>query len=311
MNGIARGACLACLWAGCFPFAPNKPEQPRTPAMVQRFADETSALGVAPSPPRLTDLTRTMARAVESLPRQRQAHEMGRQIDAEAQAMEPPATAADEAEHAHRSLTLALEAIEKMNKPAGASADRQRALQEAHQAVDALAPAARAAESRTALENAYRAVGSVMLLSVSGEHGAAAGAAIWARWSRASRSGSRAGAPRLSRRSCTRWPVRSRRCLRRRRRCNTWPRSCAAAPNGWRRRPRSTTRRSSKRAAVAEDAIAAVEKPQRFAALESLRTQARAAIAAVSAERPFELQRPAVQDAFRLLADALTIAAAR
>lgn len=312
MNGIARAACLACLWAGCFPFARSKSEPPRTPAMVQRFADETAALGIPPSPPRLADVTRTLARAVESLPRQRQAHELGQRIDAEAQAMDKPGTAAQEAEHARRSLALALQAIEGMNKPAGTSAERKRALEEAHKAIDAIEPASRSAEPRAAIENAYRAVAHVMLLVVGGQHGGAARgsdlSALVTRFAvedgeQACRTGAQvlyamAGAfdalpspPAKVRRLAA--DLRSRA-----------DRVAQATALDYAAQLKEAL-------AVAESALAAVEKAQRFAALEILRTQAHTAIAAISAERPFELQRPAVQDAFRLLADALTVAAAR
>jgi hypothetical protein len=278
--------------------------------MVQRFADETTALGLAPSPPPLADVTRTLARAVESLPRMRQAHELGRQIDAEAQAMEP-AGSADEAEHARRSLALAMQAIEGLNKPKDSPAERQRALAEAHQAVDALGAASHSAESRAAIDNAYRAVGRAMLI-VSGLHGVAARgsdvAALVTRFAaqdadQAYRTGAQVlyamgGAfdalpsppPKVQRLAAE---LRSRA-----------DRLAQATALDY-------SAQLKEALAVGEDALSSVEKAQRFSALKILRTQAHTAIAGISAERPFELQRPAVQDAFRLLADALTVAAAR
>lgn len=278
--------------------------------MVQQFADETTALGVAPSPPRLADVTRTLARAVEALPRMRQAHELGQQIDAEAQAMET-SSGADEAAHARRSLTLALQALEGSNKAKDSAAERQRALDEAHRATDALGAASRSDESAAAIENAYRAVGRAMLV-VSGQHGVAARgsdvAALVTRFAaqdgdQACRTGAqivyamggafdalpsppakvrrlagelRSRADRLAQATALDYPAQLKEAL-----------------------------------AVAEDALAAIDKAQGLSALKILRTQVHAAIAAISAERPFELQRPALQDAFRLLADALTVAAAR
>ncbi|MDB4966694.1 MAG: hypothetical protein JWN44_2383 [Myxococcales bacterium] len=280
--------------------------------MVQRFADETSALGIAPSPPRLADVTRTLARAVESLPRLRKAHELGQQIDAEAHAMETPGTAAQEAAHARRSLALALQAIEGMQKPAGTSAERRRALEEAHQAIDALEPASRSAESRAAIENAYRAVGHVMLLVVSGQVGVAARAsdlgALVTRFAvQDAEQACRTGAQVLFAMAAAFDALPS---------PSSKVRQLAAELRSRAGRLASATAldysaQLKEALAVAESAIAAVEKAQRFSALEILRTQAHTAIAAISAERPFELQRPAVQDAFRLLADALTVAAAR
>lgn len=306
----ARIACLACLSAGCFPFVRGKPEPPHTPAMVQAFADETTALGIAPSPPRLADVTRTLARAVESLPRLRQAHELGQQIDAEAQALES-AGGADEAAHARRSLTLALQAIEGSNKAKDPEAERRRALDEAHQAVDALDAASGSAGSRPAIENAYRAVGRAMLV-VSGQHGVAARgsdvAALVTRFAaqdgdQARRTGAQilyamGGAfdalpsppPKVQRLAAE---LRSRADRLAQATALDYPAQLKEALT------------------VGEDALGSVEKAQRLTALTTLRTQAHAAIAAISAQRPFELQRPAVQDAFRLLADALTVAAAR
>ncbi|HEX8953609.1 MAG TPA: hypothetical protein VF945_17250 [Polyangia bacterium] len=278
--------------------------------MVQQFADETSALGIAPAPPRLADVTRTMARAVESLPRVRQAHELGQQIDAEAQAMETSGST-DEAAHARRSLTLALQAVEGSSKAKGAAAERQRALDEAHHATDALGAASSPKESRAAVENAYRAVGRAMLVA-SGQQGVAARgsdvAALVARF--AVQDGDQA--------------------------CRTGAQilyamggafdALPSAPSKVQRLAAELRSRADRLAqataldysaqlkealAVGEEALAAIDKAQRFSALQILRTQAHTAIAAISAERPFELQRPAVQDALRLLADALTLAAAR
>lgn len=306
----ARLACLAFVSAGCFPFVRGKPEPAHTPAMVQQFADETTALGIAPSPPRLADVTRTLARAVEALPRMRQAHELGRQIDAEAQAMETSG-GADEAAHARRSLTLALQAIEGSNKAKDPTGERRRALDEAHHATDAIGATSGANQSRAAIENAYRAVGRAMLV-VSGQPGVAArGSDVAALVTRfAAQDGDQA--------------------------CRTGAQivyamggafdALPSAPAKVQRLAAELRSRANRLAqataldyaaqlkealAVAEDALAAIEKAQRLSALQTLRTQAHTAIAAISAERPFELQRPAVQDAFRLLADALTLAAAR
>jgi hypothetical protein len=62
---------------------------------------------------------------------------------------------------------------------------------------------------------------------------------------------------------------------------------------------------------IAVDALAALERVPPSPALDSLRTEGRAAVGRINAERPFELQRPAAQDAVRLLTDALTVAGAR
>jgi hypothetical protein len=267
---------------------------------------------MAPSPPRLADLTHTLARAVESLPRLRQAHELGQQIDAEAQAMETQGAAAQEAEHARRSLTLALQAIEGMRKAAGTPAERKRALDEAHQAIDAIEPASRSGDSRAAIENAYRAVARLMLLVVGGQHGVAArgsdlGALVTRFALQDAEQACRTGAQILYAMAGAFDALPSPSLKVRRLAAELRSRADRLAQATALDYPAQL----KEALAVAESAIAAVEKAQRFSALETLRTQAHTAIAGISAERPFELQRPAVQDAFRLLADALTVAQAR
>jgi hypothetical protein len=61
---------------------------------------------------------------------------------------------------------------------------------------------------------------------------------------------------------------------------------------------------------IAVDALDEHTKKSADVALIGLRTQARSAIARIAADRPFSLQRAAVQDAVRLIADTLTVAAA-
>ena len=311
--GIAGAAvgCLAWLWAGCFPFFRGKPEPLHTPAMVERFAADTTALGIEPAPPALPAVTRALGHAVEALPWTPRGPELGAQIAAEAQAMEN-AGPASEVEHARRSLTLALQAADAMKQPGGSRAERERALGGARQAVEALAAApARSAASSATVDNAYRAVARALLV-VSGGGGAAATGrqlgALVARFAvedadQARRTGAQllyamAGAfDELTGRSSKVEHL-----------------AAELRASAQRLADAATLEYSAQlkeALTIAVAALAALDQAQRSPALSRLRDQARTAVGAIVAERPFALQRPAAQDAVRLLSDALTVAAGR
>src|SRR5262245_58192518 len=160
---VAAGLGLSIALAGCV-WLRNRPEPPHTPAMVQRFADEANALGMPPSPPKLSDVTHTLARAVSALPRGGTTIDFGQQIDSEAMTLEQLGDGATALEPARRSLSAALQALSSLRHPAGAEKDRRRALDEAYRAVDALPAPSATGDSRATIENAYRAVARAMLI---------------------------------------------------------------------------------------------------------------------------------------------------
>jgi hypothetical protein len=303
--GAAIG-CLSLLCAGCLPFFRSKPEAPRMPAMVQRFATEAFALGIEPAGPALPAVTRTLGHAVEALPWTPNGAELGAKIVTEAQAMEKDG-AAKEAEHARHSLTVALEATDAVKKAPGSQAERQRALAAARQAVETVAPDS----PRPVIESAYRAVAQALLAVCGGSAPASTDsplAALVARFAvedadQARRTGAQlmfamAGA-------FDELPAQSAKLARLAKELRAHAQKLADA---------ETLAYSAELKAsltVAVEALAVFERAQRSAALDILRAEARVAVNRLSADRPFELQRPAVQDAVRLISDAITVAAAR
>ncbi|MCU1281679.1 MAG: hypothetical protein JWM53_5225 [bacterium] len=310
--GITSAAigCASLLLAGCLPFFGSKPEPPRMPAMVERFAAEASALGIEPTPPSLPAVTRTLGHAVEALPWTAKAGELGSQIAAEAQAMEKDG-AAKEVEHARRSLTLALQAADAVKKAPGSQAERERALAAARQAVESLAVGSPADASQPAVEGAYRAVARA-LLAVCGGGGSAASdhplGALVARFAvedsdQARRTGAQLVFAMAS--AFDGLPARPSKIARLTAELRKHAQRLADAAT------LDYAAQLKEALTIAVDALAVVERAQRFSALEALRAEGRTAVSRINAERPFELQRPAAQDAVRLLTDALTVAAAR
>jgi hypothetical protein len=297
---------MSLLLAGCLPFFRGKREAPRMPAMVQRFADEASALGIEPTQPELPAVTRTLGHAVESLPWTATAGELGAQIASEANAMEKDGTG-KEVDHARRSLTLALQAADAVKKAPGSQAERQRALAGARQAVESLA----AGSQRPAIENAYRAVARALLV-VCGGGGAAATdnplAEMVARFAVEDADQARRTGAQLTFAMATaldELPQHPAKVAQLAAKLREHAQKLADAET------LDYSARLKDALTIAVDALARVERAQRFSALETLCAEARAAVKSIIAERPFELQRPAAQDAVRLIADALTVAAGR
>jgi hypothetical protein len=269
--------------AGCLPFFGGKGPPPRTPAAVERFAASASALGLPPSPPSLAEATRLLAGAVESLPNAPGAREGGKEIGAQAQAMQRDA--ADESGRARRSISLALQALRQMRKPPGSKRDRERALEDAQQALG--------------VEDGYRAVARALVLFTGGRPGLLAGsslAVLVARFSvedddMARRTG--AQALRAVSEALRALHVDSGDLGRRAERLGS------AAPLEYAPALRDALER----------AVGALRTYKaNAAAFASLEAQAHDAVERIARDRPFELQRPAAQDALRLIADALTVA---
>jgi hypothetical protein len=290
---------------GCISFQHDKAATPRTPAMVQRFADEASALGIPPSSPRLADLTRTLARAVESLPRGPTLHDFGQQIEAQANTLETQ----ESVEPVRRSLDTALRAVAGLKRPAGSEKDRQRAMDEARRAVDALGATSATNGSRAPIESAYRAVAHAMLIVTGGQAAGASGRELPAlvahmaveESEQARRSGAQvvyaiAGALE----TLPSHPLKAQHLAGKLR--TLADRLADASELDY-------SPLLKEALAIAVEALDAVEKVH--VALATLRTQARTAVERIAIDRPFALQRAVAQDAVRLIADALAVAAAR
>jgi hypothetical protein len=272
---------LAVLLGGCFPFFGGKGDPPRTPDAVVRFASAANALGVPPDPPPLPEVTRLLAGAVESLPAAPEERALGQKIDAEARAMRGP-----DQEAARRSLALALQALEKMKKPAGSTRDRQRALADVQQAAN--------------IDEGYRAVARAMLLFTGGQPEVASGgelSALVARFASedaeaARRTGAQvvyALAAALGGLHADAGDLRQRAA-----------RLVDAAPLAYAPELRDAL-------ALAVDALAKL--PQPTPAFAALRQQAQQAMQRIVRDRPFDLQRAVMQDALRLVSDAITVRA--
>ncbi len=272
--------------------------------MVQSFAAEAGQLDRPPSPPRLADVTHLLARAVESLPHTPNARPLAQQIEAEARAMNPEPNDRALAEHASRSATFALQAIEGMKDPSGSKTDRQRTLDEARRAVSQLGAAAATGGAHSTVGEAYRRVARAMLTATGGpavsdrdleglvarlsiddpDDARETGAQILYAMAEAFEALRQPGPASSLRQHAE---------------------TLASAE------PLDYAPKLKEALAVAVEAIAAVEKNLRRAALPGLRAQAQAAVERISPQRPFELQRAAAQDALRLITDALAVAATR
>ncbi len=273
---------MALLAAGCLPFFGGKGDPPRTPAAVQRFAAAAAGLDVPPSAPPLAEATRLLAGAVESLPNAPGARDHGREIEAQSRAMH--GDAGDETP-ARRSVELALQGLEEMRKPAGAKDARERAVADVHRAAGITAT--------------YRALADALVLFTGGPSELAAGGALPALVARfaveddeaARRTGAqavRALAAALRARGVDPGDLAVR-----------GDRLASAAPLEY----APALRDALDRAVAALDRLHAAAP-----AFERLRVEARAAVQRIARDRPFELQRPAAQDALRLIVDALTVA---
>lgn len=301
------GLAVGSLASGCLPFGHAKTEPPRPPAMVRRLVDETSALGVPPSSPRLPELTHTLARAVESLPKTPEAHASAEQIEGEATAMERDGDAG-ELEHARRSLAAALAAVGQMKSPAGVNHEREHAMSRAQQTIGQLAAAAPPATDEVG--EAYRAVAAALLVATGG-HVVASGrdlSTLLARFAVADAEEALRSAPQVLYAMAEKLdtiPGRSGKVAR-------------LAVDLRQRAERLADAATLEQAAQLEDALRvaltaldAVDRgghSGREAELQRLRREAHAAVARISAERPLELQRGAVQDAFRTVADLIAVA---
>jgi hypothetical protein len=279
------GCALQALFlfcAGCLPFLASKREPPRTPAAVQRFKSAAVALGVPPSPPSLRDATLLLGGAVAALPNAPAARDRGHDIDVAAQSMQGEPSDADAG---RRSIDLALQGLDSMKKPAGSKNDRARAVATVRKAVG--------------VHDGYRALADALVLFTGGPSEVASGAALSALVARfavedddsARRTGAQAVhaiAVELRARGVDPGDLE-----------NRADRVAKAAPLEY---------ATALREALSAAADALGKLPGRTPAFDALRGEAHDAVQRLAKERPFELQRAAMQDALRLIADALTVA---
>jgi hypothetical protein len=272
------------LLIGCLPFFGSKGQPPRTSLAIQRFATAASQLGVPPTPLPLDEATRMLADAVESLPRAPGAHERAQQIIAHAQAMH--GVAAEDDQQARLSVELALGALQQMKKPSGSKKERKRALTAVGEVVG--------------VHDAYRALARALVLFSGGQPGLASGSTVRALVARLSVENDD-----IARRTIAEALY-----------------AIADALRALHLNPGDLSQRAEKLTSAApldyapalhdalERAAAALRNYKASnPAFETLASDAHEAVERVTRDRPFELQRSAVQDALRLITDALTVAA--
>jgi hypothetical protein len=275
---------LALFSASCLPFFGGKGPPPRSSLAIQQFTTAANELGLPPSPPPLADVTRLLGAAVESLSRAPGAHERGQEIVAHANAMN--GTPDQNAEHARRSVELALGVLEQMKKPSGSKKARDEALRAVREAVGVF--------------DSYRALGRALALFSGGQPGVVAGTTVHALVARISVENDE-----TARRTVAETLF-----------------AIAEALRALQVDPGDLAERAGKLPGKApleycpalrdalDRAVAALGTHKSGTpAFATLVTEARHAVERVTRDRPFELQRPAIQDALRLISDALTIAA--
>ncbi len=274
---------LALLSAGCLPFVGNKGEPPRTSLAIQRFATAASALGLPPSPPSLAEVTRMLADAVESLPNAPGAHDRGQAIGAHARAMTGDSDG--DTQQARQSVELALQALQHMRKPAGPKKDREHAL--------------RAVPKAIGVHDQYRALAHALVLYSGGQTWQAAGSTLRALVARLSVENDDIArhtiaealfvvAEDLAALHLDTGDLRDRA-----------QQLTAAAPLDY---------SAALHEALARAVAALRSYKAGSPAFQTLAADAHEAVERVTRDRPFELQRPATQDALRLITDALVIA---
>jgi hypothetical protein len=289
---------LALPLVGCvIPFVHSRREQPQPPEAVRRFSAQAQALGRFPGPPELPDVTRSMSAAIEALPEVTGGEQLAREVRRRAEAMrltEPP-----EAEAlARASVSVALEALRRARSSA-AQADRDQAVERARQAIQKIEPGQRAT-----LDRAYQEVARAMIVVSGGRTGAAPGSEL----------------SQLVARFAVEEPDDARR---------TGAHAIAALAGALERLPHppahagDTAKELRKRAerlatASALDysgqlkdalslAVGALDRAALPLAARRLLDEAHAAVEALRADRPFDLQRAAAQEPLRLVADAITV----
>ena len=284
---------------GCvrIPFVHKYRDKPRPAQAVQQFSDEAQALAREPDAPDLSAVTRTLSVAIEALPEVAGGAELAQKVRAQADAMAQRGPTETDAP-ARASLDAALEAVRRC-KTSIPQADKERAVELARQAVVAAAPGERAS-----VDIAYREVARAMLVVSGGRAGASVGSEL----------------SQLVARFAGEEPDDARR---------TGAEAIAALGDTMQRLPlkpehaghiAGELRKRAERLAKAEPldyagqladalalAVGALDRGAAPLAERLLLDEAQAAVAAIRPDRPVELQRPVVQEALRLVTDAITV----
>jgi hypothetical protein len=283
---------------GCvLPFVHSHREEQRTPAAVLRFSSEAQALMRAPGAPALPEVTRSMSDAIEALPNVDGGGGLASEVRKQADAM-AEAAPSEADERARASLGKALEAVRRA-KASASQADKDKAVEAARQAIEKVAPGQRAT-----INVAYAEVARAMVV-VSGGHAPAA-------------TGSE-----LSQ-LVARFSVEERDEARR-----TGAQAIAAMGDALQHLPRAPEhaertagelRKRAERLATAPAldyagqlkeglrlVVGALDRATVSPAQRRLVDEAKVAVEAIRADRPLELQQPALAAALRLVTDAIEV----
>jgi hypothetical protein len=297
-SSMKRLACIGLalpFFACVIPFVHSHREQPHTPQAIQRFSDETAALTRAPDAPALPEVTHSMSAAVEALPDVKDGGQLALDVRNKADAMTQKGP--DETEAlARASLNTALEAVRRA-RPSVSQADRDKAVEGAHQAIEKIEPG-----QRGTINGAYMEVARAMVVVTGGGQGAAGQSEL----------------SQLVARFAVEEPADARR---------TGAQAVAAMGDALQRLPRPPAhaghiahelRKRADELAKAEpldysaqlkDALSLVVRSldgaARSPAERSLLDEAHVAVDTIRPDRPLQLQEAAVQEALRLVADAI------
>jgi hypothetical protein len=284
--------------SGCvIPFVHSHREEPHAPEAVLRFSNAAQALTRAPATPTLPEVTHSMSVAIEALPDVKDADRLALAVRKQAAMMAQKGSHETEA-LARASLETALAAVRRAN-PAVAPADKDKAVEIAHQAIEKIEP-----EQRATINAAYNEVARAMVVITGGHARAATGSEL----------------SQLVARFAVEEPDDARR---------TGAQAIAAMGDALERLPRapghvkSVARELRKRAArlanappleysgPLKDALSLVvgsrDRAEVSPAEQRLLDEARVAVDAIRPDRPLELQKAEAQEALRLVSDAFTV----
>jgi hypothetical protein len=292
----AVGIRLACLGVvvtlvGCvrIPFLRVHRDSPRPPEAVVRFSNESQALGRAPAAADLAEATRSMSYAIEALPEVQGGDQLARTVRTQAEAM------GQSAQDPRTSLDAGLEAVRraKSNAPKGS---KEQAVEQAQQAIEKIAP-----DEPATVDAAYRQVARAMVVVTGGGAVSSSGSEL----------------SRLVARFAVDEPDNARR---------TGAQAIVEVADQVERLPfahqheADDLRKKAGQLAAASPldyapklkealtlAIKSLDRESAPAATRQLLDEARVAVDAIRPDRPLELQRPAAQEALRLVADAITV----
>jgi hypothetical protein len=278
--------------AGCvLPFVHSQRQERHTPDAVRRFAKKAHALARAPGTPSLSEVTRAMGVAIDAL-EVKGGDQLALEVGKKADAMTQSGPAETDA-LARESLDSALEAVRRVEATVS-RADQEKAVETARQAIEKLEP-----QQPATLHVAYGEVARAMVVVSGGHPRIAAGGEL----------------SQLVSRFALEQPADARR---------TGAQVIAAMADALERLPghdRGAARELRKRAERLANAppldysgqlkdalVVVVDSLERDGepARRQRTGEAKAAVYAIRADRPLDLQQAAAADALRIVSDAIT-----